>query len=706
MTSSSSRAAALVASALVLGLLAPLPAQAGPAVEISGVAVDARATSALVTWTTNVPATTVAEWTAGGVTRTASAPDLTLDHAVTLTHLTPGTTVSFTLRSADADTEATHAGSLGTGTDLTYYLHNVGAVAVKSADEFDRAGDADGRGYNGFGAVVATGESALGTELLGTFDVYPTLNGGLRLSPGATAEAKLFVKFSVSGPTVNGVGTNVLAGAPAHAVFRVSLLRGDEVVASGSAEVLSVPGRNAWHEVNVSIPLPAADVPMGALAIKVSADRATAGFSFGLEGDHASRVALPVLAGGPDLPAPPARQTDFTQGARVVVAVIDSGINPYHPLFQRPGAQMPLNVFTNASDGAPARALALSKTGSYRERVDVADNATWTSIGPQELVWFRDTNVLAVSIRGPEHAPNQETINLTPAEKTAHRVRDVNGHGTATSSTVLQNFPDAVIVLVQITTGSGLADATAWAARQPWIDVISTSWGAQANVPTNPFGATPTFTRQAYDAGKVVVNSAGNDPSPLPFDTQDGPHWVLAATGSQAEGRGKEVLSANVFPDYVADYTVMGAVMDNVDDVYGSIGGTSFSCPTVAGTVAGIVHGLRAAKGHEGGIVAGELAPGVTNRDVRAALNKTAILDPWDGYVAGLNYNGDHTHPPGAPWLTAQWGHVDDKVIGPATAAILAGDYGIPPEKALAAEWKALTYQYRVAYWGLVMPML
>lgn len=664
----------------------------GSATPISGVVVDARATSAILSYATADPVPTLVEYSVEGAgTRIVEDEALATTHAVTLTGLSPGTTVEYVIVAG----AATHAGSFVTSTDATFFLHNRGTPAVLSADEFDTSGDVDGRGYNGFGAAAATAEAVTGTSLLGVVDTYPAESGALALAPGA-GSARLFVKFSVSGPTVNGVGTTVARGSAAAATFRVSLLAGETVLATGTGDVLVTDPAERWIPVDVALASAGGVVPEGALAIRVVAERATAGFAFGLEGDHASRVSFPTLAGVPSFPIE-SRKTDFTQGARVVVAVIDSGINPYHPQFRRDGAVLPLGDFVDAGTGLQPRVIDLSDAGDYRHRVDVLDDAAWDSIGKGELVWFKDTNVMAISIRGPEDNEAQSTINNTAAEVTDHRVRDVNGHGTATASTVLSNFPDALVVMIQITTGGGLADATRWAASQPWIDVISTSFGAQANVPS--LSLTPRYTRQAFDAGKVVVNSAGNDPSPLPTDHQDGPHWVIAATGSQVEGQAKEVLSANVYPDYVADYTVSAAVMDNVDDVYGDIGGTSFSCPTVAGTIAGIVYKLREAKGHEGGIVARELAPGVTNRDVRAALNKTAIIPAWDGYVAGIHWNGDHMHAPGAEFATIQWGHVDQKVIGPATAAILANDYAIPPEKAAVAAWKGVTWQYRVAYW-------
>ena len=664
----------------------------GAATPISGVVVDARATSATLSYATADPVPTHVEYSVEGAgTRIVENGTLATTHAATLTGLSPGTTVEYLIVAG----AATHAGSFVTGTDATFFLHNRGTPAVLTADEFDTAGDVDGRGYNGFGAAAATAEAVTGTSLLGVVDTYAAKNGALTLAPGP-GSARLFVKFSVSGPTVNGVGTTVARGSAAAATFRVSLLAGETVLATGTGDVLVTEPADRWVPVDVALASVGGVVPEDGLAIRVVAERATAGFAFGLEGDHASRVSFATLAGVPSFPIE-SRKTDYTQGARVVVAVIDSGINPYHPQFRRDGAVLPLGDFVNAATGLQPRVIDLSDSGDYRHRVDVLDDAAWESIGKGELVWFKDTNVMAISIRGPEDNGAQSTINSTAAEVTNHRVRDVNGHGTATASTVLSNFPDALVVMIQITTGGGLADATKWAAGQPWIDVISTSWGAQGNIPT--LTQTPRFTKQAYDAGKVVVNSAGNDPSPLPTDYQDGPHWVIAVTGSQVEGQAKEVLSANIYPDYAADYTVSAAVMNNVDDVYGEIGGTSFSCPTVAGTVAGIVYKLREAKGHAGGIVASELAPGVTNRDVRAALNKTAIVPDWDGYVAGFHWNGDHANVPGAEFTTIQWGHVDQKVIGPATAAILANDYAIPPEKGTVAAWKTVTWQYRVAYW-------
>lgn len=664
-----------LAAALVLLLLAaPLvPAAGGD--PISDVAVDDRGTAAVLSWTTaDAVASTVTYAVDGGAPRLLASPAGTT-HSVVLTFLTPGLLVTYEIAAG----AATATGSFTPRGDLAYYLHYRVPENVTYADEFDTAGDVSGRGFNLLGSAVDTVTSQTGVDLLTSGLSFPTKNGAL-VADGA-GHATIYIRLSLSAPTAG----NVLYGPPAEARFRVEVLSGAGVLATGTADISTREVADVWHRLDVPLAGAGGAAARGALTLRVVAEHATAGYLVGLEGDHASFV---TLTAGPAVANP--LRTDFTLGPRVVVAVIDTGINPYHPVYARPGAVMPLAEMLDNGTRLP-RVVDLADSGTYAQRV-AADNATWSSIQPYELVWFKDTNVLAIS---PDPPP------------TGHVIRDpstggaADGHGTMTSSTVLANFPNAIIVMVQVSDpGLDTIAATQWAAKQPWIDVITTSIGAAGNAPS-PSAGPAIHSRAAYNAGKVVLNSAGNDPSPLVTDRQDGPHWVIAITGSQAEGRSKEVLSSNVYPDYVAPYTVMAAKFDSADNVFVRTGGTSFSTPGAAGVVAGIIYKVREAKGHEGGIVAKELAPGVTNRDVRAALNKTALLPARDGYVAGINWNGDHAHPPGAPWLTAQWGQVDGRVMDAAVGAILADDYSIPAEKAEAARYKAATYEARAAYWRL-----
>ena len=383
--------------------------------------------------------------------------------------------------------------------------------------------------------------------------------------------------------------------------------------------------------------------------------------------------------------------------ARVVIAVIDTGINPYHLAFRRPTLELPLDELRDATTGLAPRAIDLTFGPDYDANVE-ADDAAWSSIARKELVAFPGTNVLAISFY------NTSTLN----EDMEAPVRDVDGHGTATASTALQAAPDAIVVSIHvagIVDAEDMSEAYAWAAAQPWIDVVSVSMGMHGNVPGTPGTlALPAITRSAWESGKIVVTSAGNDPSPLVTDLFDGPPWVLSITGTQAGGEAREVLASTFYPDFASNYTVDAASHDSVDeDVL--IGGTSFSAPTAAGTIAAAVQALRADAGWTGGIADGKLVPptGVDNVIVRAALNKSALYHEWDGYLVGAHYNGDVAVLPVVPFAEIGWGHLDARSVPGIVAVVQGNDLALPPPphaKGLAAPYMRASYEARAAFWN------
>ncbi len=74
-----------------------------PAPDISNIQVDARARDATITWETDLPADSVVDYGAGGLTSQASDPGFTTFHAITLTDLTPETTYQFEVTSTTAE---------------------------------------------------------------------------------------------------------------------------------------------------------------------------------------------------------------------------------------------------------------------------------------------------------------------------------------------------------------------------------------------------------------------------------------------------------------------------------------------------------------------------------------------------------------------------------------------------------------------------
>ncbi|HLE95894.1 MAG TPA: S8 family serine peptidase, partial [Candidatus Thermoplasmatota archaeon] len=397
------------------------------------------------------------------------------------------------------------------------------------------------------------------------------------------------------------------------------------------------------------------------------------------------------------------RQTDFVGAPRVVVALADSGINPYHETYRRPGIQLPLDELANASDGALPREIELTFGADHAANV-AADAADWAGIGERELVWFKDTNVLGISIGTLAQVGGTRVLDDPSGGATG----DAGGHGTATSDTVLDAWPDAIVVMVENSNGipdDGIPEAFKWAIAQPWIDVISGSLGMPANVPEPIFlMQVAALQRDAWASGKLWVESAGNDPSFLPTDSLDGSPWVISVTGSQEGGEAKEINSGYLYADVASNFTVEAARYDSVD-ADASISGTSFSCPTVAGTLAGAIHELRRASGWTGGIEAGELVPptDVANADLRNAMNKTALYHPFEGYLFGIHSGGDHGLTPLAPWTQVGWGHVDGTFVEDIVDVVSSADYALPAppaEKGLAKIYMDVVAAERAAIWS------
>ncbi len=725
-------------------------------------------TAAQIAWTTNTP--TTGEVTVHEQEHTTS---LGTEHEVTLTHLTPGSSplVTVTVEDLSGNT-ASQTETLDLSETQTFYLHNRGEDHERFMNEFDHESESSGVGWNLLGALVATTNHHTDTTVLEVEDVWPAeapTNPGVTLEDEANVDATIYMQFPSSTP----VGT-VHDETVGTITLNLTLYANDDVLGYDVQERVILLDEG-WIPINFDIEPNFRDLEPGTLRAELVAENATTAYIIGYEDDHASHIDFPIeatlpLQGTIDAPEETilvedettfqanahggegdltytweasteatidedgttatvtfhergehtvtvniqdeedntftastsvyAHQKDFDDGARTVVAVIDTGINPYHPIYQRPGINVPVHEFPNVTgeEEHEPRTVQLSDEGTYEQRVNSYryDRDAWNDIDHEELVYFEDTNVLSISF---------DDDNANPP------ILDTGTHGTATTSTVLDNFPDAIIVSVQVSAllsfntedhFEHITEGMEWAAQQPWIDVVSVSMGLNGNPPVN--SQFHEWSKHAYDQGKMVFVSSGNDPNTNPTGATDGAPWVLSISGSQNDGQGKEVMSTNMYPDFVAQYTVEAASPATTEDDYRRTAGTSFSAPTAAGVAAASIHEVREHAEHHDGIEDGDLVPelngGITNADVRAALNKTAILPEWDGYVAGLHWNGDHTHPPGAPWLTAQWGHVDTSIIGDTAWALIEDDLDVPEDKEEAAAYKEFTYQLRATYWN------
>lgn len=358
-------------------------------------------------------------------------------------------------------------------------------------------------------------------------------------------------------------------------------------------------------------------------------------------------------------PAPCAPATGIVAAcappARVTVAVIDSGINPYHADFAG---------FARAPDGATP--LLLSLRAPFADAVK-ADEATWKSVEVGKLYTIPGTRIAGAITMG------DLGTSLAPS---ASLILDDVGHGTGTASAVVRNSPHADIVMVQVGAGS-LAKGIQWAAEQEWIDIISISWGTIANAPVGG-GDVADAARFAADAGKLVLVAAGNEPTLAPVG-YSGPTWVISVGGSSPDGKG-ETWTASKGVDVVSDFSPVLARHDS-DEATDEMYGTSFATPSVAGALA------------EAWWIARDAALDTDAQKLRAAMNAVAL------YFAPTDYKPSTQELPVlAPCAQQGWGYVDGTLA--MEIALVATAQKPAPAKAEADICMQVVYAARSAWWG------
>lgn len=363
----------------------------------------------------------------------------------------------------------------------------------------------------------------------------------------------------------------------------------------------------------------------------------------------------------------------------VVVAVIDSGVNVYHEVYQRE-ASLPDGVLAQfTDDGEAPQRITLTQSGGYDERLE-ADQAVWDGMERERLYYFEGTNVLGISF----------TQGGDP-------VLDDGSHGTGTTGAVLAANPEAVIVLVE---GVGSGAGEQWAASQPWIDFLSESYGPPGSPPTwlVEGSATAEANHVAWDGGKIPVGAADNSPALAPGDSTAGPPWVVGVAGDDPDAQCREHLSGT-FPDFTADFTQDLPAAGTIDE-YRPMSGTSFATPTTAGTFSAALLAVREAWDHRTGILDGALASNGTERldnvGLRDAFNRTAYYFGAEDCEPGGT--GQPVNP-AAPWTQMGWGHVGPEIVD-ATVAHILGIEEAPDKPTEAKQFQEGIYEGRRQAWA------
>ncbi|HEX9993500.1 MAG TPA: S8 family serine peptidase [Acidimicrobiales bacterium] len=433
----------------------------------------------------------------------------------------------------------------------------------------------------------------------------------------------------------------------------------------------------------------------------------TAGATFTLTGavTRATRAdygPIPPIASGPGRP-------------RVVVAVLDSGINPYHAAFYAGSVYYPdghpsavTQEVLDELGVKPENVVELTRTGNLAADL-AADAAFWDRVQPGELYHFRGTNIVATSF-----APPGDVVLRPDTSKEAH--------GVGTSAAVLAANPDAVLLFVEQASALGSEASHRFAFEHPAVDVVSTSYGV--SIPNTGFPL-PEYRafEHTYDGvvnrGKLHFSSGGNGPGMTPLRAGAGPWWSIGVSGiEEHSSEGDSLLSGN-FPDFVSDFTQDLPYCMDCEAGFTSVGGTSFSTPRAAGVASLALLEARRALGHAGGITTVDGTPvmaagdgqAITNWRLRRALEEAAWVpdslayDPVEAVfdLVGLPIN------PVAPWLQIGWG---DLTADPAKGVIPAAlaDLGLPGVARTKApgfcEFQTVIVTERQLYWNEIAPVL
>jgi len=413
----------------------------------------------------------------------------------------------------------------------------------------------------------------------------------------------------------------------------------------------------------------------------------------------------------------------------VVVGVVDTGINPYHDEFSAdtyPGSlaldEHPSNYIEEYPEPTPS--LDLTLDAPYDEARDEDD---WDQVEAGQLYWLPGTKIVGAYHAGGDIAGGDE-------------VTDENGHGTASAAVAAGNTVGSCerCLIVSVEGEAGLS----WALAQPWIDIVSNSWGTigNAGVPTagnndlDPLGAggeAAQNTRAAVERGQTVLAAAGNGmanfflvPQPTYTNPLAGPDWTVTVGATSVfedcDCSGDEgFITASGKPVDVSSYATgdIPAADHESTNESAQHGGTSAATPNVAGvmgetlleareTLGDEVGGTRDAAIAEGPAITGPhvgmLDDGeLTRAELEEAVRYTAQHSSSEWISAYPVVAPTFPVPEDLAW--AQWGAEGWGVVAERTGAnatdVVVGDQPMP-EGSFDEQQAALDEQVRAQLWG------
>ncbi|HVE98202.1 MAG TPA: S8/S53 family peptidase [Mycobacteriales bacterium] len=441
----------------------------------------------------------------------------------------------------------------------------------------------------------------------------------------------------------------------------------------------------------------------------------------------------------------------------VVVAVLDYGVSPYHwdylaskmpqatnrdrgddlPLGRSPHAWLP--GFPSPSRFTTYNRLDLTldekdENASLKE-LDERDTAKWKTVQPsnakeQHVYWMPRTKIIGAMAWGPEDTERGTMIRNTTQ----------NAHGTGSNSVSVGNMfgtcPECLLFFIDIRQAGaqGAEDAIDWAMNQPWIDVITNSYGFSTAERDRLYaGSSTDLQKKASERGQTVLFSAGNGhgslftvPNQTLMSSQEGPDWIVTVGATHPTnnrnypGSGKPADIAGVGSGYPSAYnasTVTGT---------GRFSGTSNATPTIAGTYGRALYLSRRSldgpsRVQAGGVIARgaggcgrarrdcELRDGVlTAHELRTRLFQGATPSPG-GFTDPLTGVGSVPQTADERYFSEGHGTYRAKVKSPEEWLAefnsrlwgpLSGTAAAPPRPADERDWMVVDSWCRQKIWG------
>jgi hypothetical protein len=369
----------------------------------------------------------------------------------------------------------------------------------------------------------------------------------------------------------------------------------------------------------------------------------------------------------------------------VVIAVVDSSINPYHwdylsakmpehalPLDTDPAEWLPGHPGASAFKSYEALQLTLpvNDPDANTDELAAADAGEWSKILISEdtdnsdvhMYWMPGTKIVGHVVFSPgllgdpfvTFATGRRTGPLNTYAATSHGV----GTSSVAAGAIHGTCPNCVLVYVH---GTG-EQASRWVEQQDWIDVQSNSWGYSTVYRERVYAGSDTEAqRAAVERGQSIFFSAGNGqenafvtPNTTLFSSQEGPDWIITVGaispgGSSYSGHGKPSDVASIGSGYPSANN-NGARANGE----GNFSGTSNATPVMAGIYGEALHRVRKQLGpgsrlQSGGVIA-RGAPGcqaanpqcaladgeLTVHEMREALFRAAQYTPQGTNVGGV----------------------------------------------------------------------